>query len=214
MSKKTRGGRRQTREDSHGKAAASNNFKSGKVKKLEEIMHCKQVPPRAVIRIFMVILSLLLLGAGSAITTAAETDAGCGYSITLKEAAGILTVPGDDLQKSSRKIMVSPDDLREKTYQGIPCIYHFRSKTNFLKSINYTVYVYSDPGRARREFEKMRGNFSTVSRVEEVPGLGDETFRVNDKRFQRMIAIKGGVMIDVLTPADPNLQKQLLRLVL
>jgi hypothetical protein len=60
----------------------------------------------------------------------------------------------------------------------------------------------------------MRGNFSTVSRVEEVPGLGDETFRVDDKRFQRMIAIKGGIMIDVLTPADPNLQKQLLRLVL
>jgi len=62
--------------------------------------------------------------------------------------------------------------------------------------------------------ETFQRDFSTVSRVEEVPGLGDETFRVDDKRFQRMIAIKGGIMIDVLTPADPNLQKQLLRLVL
>ncbi len=178
-------------------------------------MHCEQTPLRAVIRIFIVTLSLLLLGAGgSTITAATGTNAGCGYSITIKEAAKILDVPGNDLQKNIRETLVSPDNLRNKTYQGIPCSYHFRSKTNFLKSINYTVYVYNDLGRARQEFKKMRENFSTVSKVEGVPNIGDEAFWVNDKRFHRMFVIKDKVMIDVSTPHDPNLQKQLLRLVL
>jgi hypothetical protein len=64
------------------------------------------------------------------------------------------------------------------------------------------------------DFNKMRQNYETVSKVDAVPGIGDEAFWVGDSRFQRMVAIKGDVVIDVLSPKDFNLQKQIIHLVL
>jgi len=74
--------------------------------------------------------------------------------------------------------------------------------------------VYNNPGKARIEFDKMQKNFESLSKVDVVPDIGDEAFWVGDNRFQRMVAIKGDIVIDVLSPKDFNLQKQIIRLIL
>ncbi len=164
-------------------------------------------------------ISILFLNLGMLCTSskilATETDGTnrCS-SITLENAATILVVSTDDLQKSSRDLMVSPEDLQKKIYKIHPYNCTIRSKSNFLKLITYVTYVYNDPGKARIEFDKMQKNFESISKVDVVPDIGDEVFWVGDNRFQRMVAIKGDVVIDVLSPKDFNLQKQIIRLVL
>jgi len=146
---------------------------------------------------------------------AAETDnTNCCNSISLEKAATILVVSTDDLQKSNIDIMVSPDDIKKKTFKMLPCNCAIRSKTNFLKSINYIIYVYNDRGQARIDFNKMQNNYGTISKVDVVPDIGDETFWVGDNRFQRMVSIKGDVLVDVLGPKEFDLQKQIISMVL
>ncbi|WP_319407798.1 hypothetical protein [uncultured Desulfosarcina sp.] len=146
---------------------------------------------------------------------AAETDnkSRCNR-ITLEKAAIILGVSTDDLQKSNIDIMVSPDDIKKKTFKIKPCTCAIRSKSNFLKGINYIIYVYNDPGQARIDFNKMQNNYETISTADIVPGIGDETFWVSDTRFQRMVSIKGNILVDVLSPKEFDLQKQIISLVL
>jgi hypothetical protein len=148
-------------------------------------------------------------------TVAAEADrtSRCN-GITLENAATILAVSTDDLQKSNTDIMVSPDDIKNKTYKIRPYNCAIRSKSNFLKGINYIIYVYNDLGQARFDFNKMRNNYAAISKVDVVPDIGDETFWVSDNRFQRMVSIKGDVVVDVLSPKEVDLQKQIVRLVL
>jgi hypothetical protein len=134
--------------------------------------------------------------------------------ITLENAAAILVVSADDLQKSSRNLVISPEDLRKKIYKIIPYNCTIRSKSNFLKLITYFTYVYNDPKQARLDFKKMQENYESISKVDAVPDIGDEAFWVGDIRFQRMVAIKGDTVIDVLSPKDFELQKQIIRLVL
>lgn len=159
-------------------------------------------------------LILALLCTNSKIL-ASETDSTNRCSgITLENAATILLVSPDDLHKTSRDLMVSPDDLQKKIYKIRPYNCTIRSKSNFLKFITYVTYVYNDPGQARIEFNKMQNGFESISKVDVVPDIGDEAFWAGDNRFQRMVAIKGDVVIDVLSPKDVNLQKQIIRLVL
>ena len=124
-------------------------------------------------------------------------------SITLESAASILVVSTDELQKNNMDIMVSPDDIKNKTFKIQPCNCTIRSKSNFLKSINYII-----------DFNKMKNNYGTISKVDVVPGIGDGTFWVGDNRFQRMVSIKGNVLVDVLSPKEFDLQKQIISLVL
>ena len=146
---------------------------------------------------------------------ASETDSTnrCN-SITLESAASILVVSIDELQKSNMDIMVSPDDIKNKTFKIQPCNCAIRSKSNFLKSINYIIYEYNDHKQARIDFNKMKNNYGTISKVDVVPDIGDGTFWVGDNRFQRMVSIKGDVLVDVLSPKEFDLQKQIISLVL
>lgn len=131
-------------------------------------------------------------------------------SISLDRAATILVVSTDDLQKSNIDIMVSPDDIKKKTFKMQPYNCTIRSKTNYLKSINYIIYVYNNTGQAHIEFKKMKNNYATISKVEVVPDIGDETFWVDDNRFQRMVSIKGDVLVDILGPKEFDAQKQII----
>ena len=110
--------------------------------------------------------------------------------------------------------MVSPEDLQKKIYKIPPYNCTIRSNSNFLKLITYVAYVYNDPKQARIDFNKMQHNYESLSKVDTVADIGDEAFWVGDNRFQRMVAIKGDIVIDVLSPKDFNLQKQIIRLVL
>ena len=141
-------------------------------------------------------------------------DAACRHEIPIEKAAAILGVAAGDLNLRSFKQPVSPDDQKNKTYKVPPCSYGYRSKSDFLKSISYTVYDFSRPEKARSVFETMKGNFKTVAKVETVQGLGDEAFWVNDKRFHRLVSLKGGVMVDVLRPKKLELQKRVIQLLL
>lgn len=64
---------------------------------------------------------------------AAETDrADRCNRIALEKAAAVLGAPADERQKSSKYLMVSPDDLQEKIYRTHPYSCTIRSKTDFL----------------------------------------------------------------------------------
>ena len=164
--------------------------------------------------ILILFLNLAMLCTYSKIL-ATETDSTSRcVGITLENAATILAVSTDDLQKSSRDLMVSPEDLQKKIYKIPPYNCTIRSNSNFLKLITYVTYVYNDPKQARIDFNKMQHNYESLSKVDAVADIGDEAFWVGDNRFQRMVAIKGDIVIDVLSPKDFNLQKQIIRLVL
>jgi len=160
------------------------------------------------------LLNLGILCTSPRILAAGTDDTGRCSSITLENAAAILGAAMADLQQSSHDLMVSPDDPREKVYSTPPFNCTIRSTANFLQSVTYVVYEFNDPGQARREFNRMREGFASVSGVEAVPDIGAEVFWAGDDRFQRMVAIKGKAMIDVLSPKDFNLQKQIISLVL
>ncbi len=162
-------------------------------------------------------ISILFLGllCANFKTLASETNGTKRCSgVTFENAATILAVSTNDLHKSSNDLMVSPEDLQKKIYKIHPYNCTIRAKSNFLKFITYTTYVYNDPGQARIDFNKMREAFGSVSKVDVVPDIGDEAFWAGDKRFQRMVAIKGDVLIDVLNPNDFSLQKRIIRMVL
>ena len=167
----------------------------------------------------LTIISILFLTLGLLCTNykilASETDGTnrCG-GVTLENAATLLDVSTDDLHKSSSDLMVSPEDLQNKIYKIHPYNCTIRSKSNFLKFITYVTYVYNDPGQARIEFNKMQKGFESISKVDVISDIGDEAFWAGDNRFQRMVAIKGDVVIDVLSPKDFKLQNRIIRLVL
>lgn len=60
----------------------------------------------------------------------------------------------------------------------------------------------------------MKNNFAIVCKVDAVPDLGDEAFWVGDKRFQRMVARRGNMLIDVLSPRNFDRQKKLIQMIL
>jgi len=159
-------------------------------------------------------LCLRLLLPGSPALAAEKKGSDCCDVILLRDAAVFLGVSSGNLQKNVRTVMVSPDDIRKKIYKSPPCSCSIRSKSNFLKSISYTIYHYNDPRQARRDFNTMKNNFAAASKVDNVKGLGSEVLWAGDKRFHRMVALKGAVLIDVINPADFNIQKRILRLIL
>ncbi len=143
-----------------------------------------------------------------------KRDSACHDGIALEKAAAILNVAPGNLIAQSFKQRVSPDDVKEKIYAVPPCHYSYRAKTDFRKSIHYVVYAFNDPARARATFDRMKGNFATAAKVDEVPGVGATAFRVNDKRFDRFVVLDGKMMIDVLSPKDLKRQKGIVRLLL
>jgi len=144
---------------------------------------------------------------------AGEGAAHCG-AVPLENAAAMLNVPAADLVTSSNDLAVSPEDLQNEVYKYPPYNCTIRAKSNFLASIAYVTYMYSDPVQARIEFNKMKEGFASVSKVDEVPDVGDEAFWAGDKRFQRLVVKKGEAVIDILNPEDFDLQKNIALLVL
>ena len=157
----------------------------------------------------------LALFCGNSKTLASETDNSkhC-EGISLKNGAALLMTSIEDLHKSSSAHMVSPDDLKRNIYKTQPYTCTIRSKSDSLKAIIYVTYVHNTPEQARREFDKMQQGYQSISIVDVLPDVGDKAFWAGDKRFQRMVAIKGGILIDVLSPKKFDLQKQIIHLVL
>ena len=138
----------------------------------------------------------------------------CHYGLSLDKAASILRVAPRDLNQRSYELPVSPENQKNRIYKVPPCRYTYRSKTNFVKSISYTVYEYTRSGKAWSVFETMKDNFKTVAKVEMVPGLGEAAFWVNDKRFHRLVVLKDKIMMDVVSPKNLALQKQVVRVLM
>lgn len=164
------------------------------------------------VSVFFMLVTVLAAADG---LFAAEPDSTlrCG-DIALEEAAAILGVPVGDVVRSSTDIMVSPEEKEKNIYTVPPYTCSFRSQSNFLKTITYMTYIYADKKRAHREFLTMKNGFAAVAAVESVDRLGEEVFWVGDSRFQRMVAVQGNTVIDVLAPKEASLQKSILRLVL
>lgn len=159
------------------------------------------------------ILIFVLLCTNRALASEADGGNRCS-GISLVSAAAILGVSADNLQENSSDLMVSPDDIEKKIYKILPYNCTIRSKSNFLQFITYVTYFYNDTGQARIEFDKMRKGFESISKVDVVSDIGDASFWAGDDRFQRMVAMKGNVVIDVLSPKDFNRQKRIISLVL
>ena len=175
-------------------------------------MKINRLPKAASMVILMVIIAFLAADVGS-IASAGETTHSC-CNISLADAAGILDVPSQDLQKHSRELMLSPEQLKKNIYKKHPCSCSIREKGNFLKIIAYRIYEYNKPRQAHMDFEQMKQGFASCSTVDVVPDLGDEAFWAGDKRFRRLVAVQKNVMIDVSNPSDFELNRKIIRLVL
>jgi hypothetical protein len=146
---------------------------------------------------------------------ASETDVENLCSIIpLEKAAEILSVPENDLQMSNRELMVSPEKVKNKTYQQPPLSCSIRSKSNFLKTITYVIYVFNDPSRAQMELKEMKQGFEAVSKVEMINGMGDEAFWAGDRRFQRFVARKNNKMIDIVSPKEFKHQADTMKMIM
>lgn len=175
-------------------------------------MKLKQLLWFSTIRFLFITLALLCIHSTPFASELKNTNR-CSL-LTLENGATLLNVAIEDLQESSHDLMVSPDDLKSKIYKIQPYNCSIRSKSDFLKFITYVIYTYNDPGKAQMEFDKMRKGFETISKVDTIQDIGDEAFWAGDKRFQRMVAIKDGVVIDVLNPKELSLQKKIMSLIL
>ncbi len=142
-----------------------------------------------------------------------DTEDLCSF-IPLEKAAVILSLPENDLQKSNRELMVSPEDVKNKTYKQPPLSCSIQSKSNFFKMITYITYVFNDPSHAQVELKKMKEGFKTVAEVEMIKGMGEEAFWVGDKRFQRLVARKNNKLIDVLNPKEFKFQTDIMQMIM
>ncbi|MBU0945317.1 MAG: hypothetical protein KJ804_10030 [Proteobacteria bacterium] len=167
------------------------------------------------VTILSILFLALTLSATNPKALASETEKSNRCSgISLEGGATLLALSITDLQQSSSDLPVSPDDLKKNIYTRPPYSCSIRSKSNFLKGITYVTYVYNAPGDARLEFSKMKKGFASTSTVEGIADIGDEAFWAGASRFQRLVAVKENVVIDVLSPKDFDLQKQIIGLVL
>lgn len=146
-------------------------------------------------------------------TFASDIENLCSF-ITIEKAAVILSLPENDLQKSHRELMVSPEDVKNKTYKQPPLSCSIRSKSNFLKMITYVIYVFNEPSHTQVELRKMKEGFETVSEVEMINGTGEEAFWAGDKRFQRLVARKNNKLIDVLSPKEFESQADIMQMIM
>ena len=165
------------------------------------------------------IIWVLFLAAGffhsgfKAFASESNTENLCSF-IPLEKAAEILSLPANDLQKNHRDLMVSPEDVKNKTYKQPPLSCTIRSKSSFLKMITYVIYVFNDPSHAQEELKKIKEGFETVSEVEMIKGMGEEAFWAGDKRFQRLVARKNNKMVDILNPKEFKFQVDMMQMVM
>jgi len=164
--------------------------------------------------IWVLFLASGLLDSGVKVL-AAETNAENLCSIiTLDKAAVILSVPEDDLHKNYRELMISPEDIENKTYKQPPVSCSIQSKSNFLKMVTFVIYVFNDSSLAQQEFDKMKQGFETVSKVNLISGMGEKAFWVEDSRVQRLVARKNSKLVDILNPKDFNTQTHTMHMIL
>ncbi len=162
----------------------------------------------------MVLLAMAMVSllAGTGVRSAAAGGGKC--ILAVGEAAAILGVAPEEVQERRVEQPVSPDDRKAHVYRVAPYSCWFRAGGDFRRTIGYTISLFNDPGRAEQAFADMRGGFATVAGVAPVPGLGDAAFRVDDSRFHRLVARKGGALVDIRTPADHDAQARIMRLIL
>jgi len=144
---------------------------------------------------------------------ASENQSLCN-AVPFEKAAKILLTKESDLEKNTRELMVSPEDIKNKLYLEPPVSCSIRSKSNFLKTITFVSYVFNDPSRATLELKKMKQGFETVAKTETIIDMGDEAFWVKDARFQRLMARKNNRIIDILNPKEFNHQADIMKMIL
>lgn len=136
--------------------------------------------------------------APSASTTSAVKLGPCG-GLDAAQAAAILHIPAS--------AVTGPQQLRT-----FSCIY--RSRKDYYKSITFNVYVEKSAAVAQRNLDKLKDGLAVLSKIVAVGGLGDAAWRAPDSRVRRLLARKGAVWIDIVTPGDEASQVHIARIVL
>lgn len=108
---------------------------------------------------------------------------------------------------------VSPAELKKSAGFEAPVTCRIQSKSNFLIGMSYALYIEESPEKAAEELNKIKEGLAFLSEIEAMEDLGDEAFWAGNKRARRLVARKGNVLIDVMRPGDPAVQKRIVRLV-
>jgi hypothetical protein len=170
--------------------------------------------PAPVTHPILLLTAIFVLVFNPQVLTAGDGPERICQALTIAASAELLDGSPGDLQRSSRAMPVSPEDLKSKTYPVPPASCTIQSKTDFSKSIAFNVTTYSGSQQARRAMNEMKAGFAGVSTVEPVAGIGDAAFWAGDPRFKRLVAVKGAVLVDVMRPGERERQERIIRLVL
>jgi len=139
-----------------------------------------------------------------------------GYATTAAAAASKGRGPCQAVSKAQAAdiLGVQQSDLLVQTFDDLPSRCVIRSKSNFLKSISFSVYHEGSAAEAKRDFDKMRQALGILSKIETVPGLGDAAFWAGNDRVKRLALIKDSVFIDIRSPRKRAQQEKIARILL
>jgi len=105
-------------------------------------------------------------------------------------------------------------DLKVETSDLLPDRCAIRSKTNLLKTLSFSIYREKTPADASASLRKMAENFSFLSKIEPISGLGDEAIYAGDDRLKRLVLRSGPFLIDIRRPRDRLGEEKIARILI
>jgi hypothetical protein len=122
--------------------------------------------------------------------------------------AGVDACAGLSSDAAAELLGVEADTLtRTASFSaGISCAFVDRSDP--ANALGFSVKVLASEAAAERLLDAMIGGLETISKIETVAGIGEAAYRAPDPAARRFLFRQGRVLVDVVEPADPELQRR------
>jgi hypothetical protein len=96
---------------------------------------------------------------------------------------------------------------REASFEaGITCSFIDRNDPG--RALGFSVQVLKSEESAEALLEAMIGALEVISKIEPVTGIGQAAYQAPDPAARRLLFREGRVLVDLVEPADPELQRR------
>lgn len=149
--------------------------------------------------------ALLGLGACGGCRSENEAQSAAARSGTLSDPCGDLSV-----EAAADLLTTDPEDLVRKANPEAAVSCAFTSRSDPAKVLAYSVRSLDSEAAAEARLESMAQMLEKISPVERTPEPGDEAIFASGPKARRAAARRGSVVIDLIEPTDPELQRRAL----